>query len=86
MSDRPILPETREWLPIETAPKDGTILYTPIPIKWMPYKRGSEQFRRGIKGRWMESNGYGGWRPCQYGEPAYWLPLDLPSPPESGDA
>jgi hypothetical protein len=61
------------WQDISTAPKDGSIFYTAVAIKWVPYKPSSEQRKRGIMGRWMESNGYGGWTPCKNGEPAQWV-------------
>lgn len=62
--------------PIADAPKDGTVIYTVVAVKWIPYKPTSQQAKRGIKGRWMESNGYGGWRPCLNGEPALWMPVN----------
>jgi hypothetical protein len=73
------------WQPAETAPKDGTIFYVGTAVKWKPYKPNSEQARRGIKGRWMESNGYGGWYPLA-GDFEHWAPLPEPSPTSSEDS
>lgn len=58
------------------APKDGSIFYAVvrIPMKWKPYKPTSQQAKQGIKGRWVESNGFGGWNNSQY-QPDQWQPL-----------
>lgn len=60
------------WRPISEAPQDGSIFYTAVAMKWKPYKANSEQARRGIKGRWVESNGYGGWTPSVH-KPELWV-------------
>lgn len=52
------------WRSIDEAPKDGTLIAALVTIRWRPYKPNSEQYRRGIKGRWQEANGYGGWVNC----------------------
>jgi hypothetical protein len=53
------------WKLFKTAPKDGRQFYVResylIPFKWKPYKPNSQQFKRGIKGRWQQMNEYGGW-------------------------
>ena len=51
------------WQPIETAPKDGTAFYSRFatPMRFLPYRPKSSQFKAGIKGRWQEMNDYGGW-------------------------
>jgi hypothetical protein len=62
---------------VENAPpKDGTVFYAVvrIPMKWMAYKPTSKQARHGLKGRWVESNGYGGWAVSEY-EPTEWEPI-----------
>jgi hypothetical protein len=67
---------------MSAPPKDGTVFYTVvrIPMKWKPYKPASQQFKHGIKGRWVQSNGYGGWDVSSY-EPIEWE--CLPEPPEA---
>lgn len=66
------------WQEVSTAPKTGEIIYMPVSAKWTPYKAASDQFRRGIKGRWQVHNGYG-WENMD-GEPLYWLPCPTTSP------
>ncbi|MBV7408711.1 DUF1192 domain-containing protein [Maritimibacter sp. DP1N21-5] len=39
------------------------------PVRWLAYKPKSDQFRRGIKGRWQRMNEYGGWENLPRGEP-----------------
>jgi len=68
--------DLRGWLPIETAPKDGTVilLYVPEQLDFCKYEIGF----------WYESNfggSYKGWRSIK-GEmkltPAHWKPLEPP--------
>ena len=47
------------WKPIINAPRDGSLITMPVTIVWAAYKPSSEQFRKGIKGRWQQFNGYG---------------------------
>lgn len=55
-----------EWRTDE-PPKNGTTIYMRViqPFRFMPYKRESQQFKRGEKGRWQMMNEYGGWENCQ---------------------
>ncbi len=50
----------------DTPPMDGTPFYAlvRVPMRFQSYKKGSEQRRRGIKGRWQSMNDYGGWENC----------------------
>ncbi len=76
-----------EWQPIETAPKDGTIV-----LFWpdfdaedaRPPHRRKDQKNRYIKMGWTSGNGdY--WSPEMQllNEPTHWMPL--PEPPQEGD-
>lgn len=44
-------------------PEDGTIIIAANigSMRWTAYKPTSEQFRRGIKGRWQRAGIHGGW-------------------------
>ena len=67
------------WLPISSAPKDGTELYGYKIIKYTPYKpNGAKQM--GTKGRWQEATEYG-WKNCD-SEPEIYKPLP-PAPKEN---
>ena len=54
-----------DWQLMESAPKDGKPFYVKasyqVPFKWKFYSPKSQQFKRGIKGRWQEMNEYCGW-------------------------
>ena len=56
----------------DDPPEDGTyILAANIgTMRWTSYKTTSEQFRRGIKGRWQRAGEYGGWDNA--GKPTVW--------------
>ena len=66
------------WRPIGTAPKGEPGLMIDVrsatTYRWLPYSGKSEQFRKGIKGRWQRATEYG-WEnaklPTEYGE---WIP------------
>ena len=60
--------------PLDTAPQDGSVFYVQqqAACRWLSYRPGSEQLRKGIKGRWQQHTGYGfencelsgdGWKP-----------------------
>lgn len=54
-----------KWSDIpESLPRDGSLLRikrsSETVVKWVNYRSGSQQFRKGIKGRWVESGEYGG--------------------------
>lgn len=52
----------------DTPPMDGTIIYRRIigTYRFQPYKKASQQYKSGIKGRWQEMNEYGGWENCPH--------------------
>ncbi len=64
-----------EWQPIETAPKDGSIVilgcahpgFRPVAVCWAQDK---------VRWEWPMSNG----RPLKHYDPTHWQPL--PAPPE----
>jgi hypothetical protein len=64
--------------PIDTAPRDGTVIAVVQSIRWLAYKPSSEQYRKGIKGRWQEFDGYG-WENARE-TPEQWLRPDPLSP------
>lgn len=81
------------WMPIETAPKDGTqvLLFTdtraaPASEAW--YYMGIEPFSAVQIGYWEDTvdaplrQEGAGWRKQLVGEPTHWMPL--PAPPERG--
>jgi hypothetical protein len=51
-----------EWRS-DAPPRSAEPIYghTWSPYRWQAYKPSSEQFRRGIKGRWQAMNEHGGW-------------------------
>jgi len=52
--------EPQGWSPMETAPKDRYITVQQHAVyRWLPYRQGSEQLRKGITGRWQRYVGYG---------------------------
>ena len=53
------------WAPLDTAPKDGTVITvrSEWSYRFQPYKKTSQEFTRGLAGRWQEHNGYG-WQNC----------------------
>ena len=70
-------PEAEGWRPIETAPKDGTM------VTLFPDFKG-----RVSQGRWFKGKRSGGrWATCPYNyvaNPTHWMPL--PNPPAHGQA
>lgn len=48
----------------DLLPRDGTLCrigrHSETVVKWELYRPNSQQFKKGIKGRWTESNYYGG--------------------------
>jgi len=49
-------------LPLESAPQDRDQyirVYSFEVFRWLPYKPGSNEFKRGQKGRWQKHTGYG---------------------------
>jgi len=70
---------TQGWQPIETAPKDGTliIVYRPSGKSKNIPKVGTDYFGEIYDGAtkvWMKSS--------SGTEPTHWMPLPLPQPPE----
>jgi len=50
------------WNPIESIPKEPgryVRVRTSNVYRWLPYKPASNEFKRGIKGRWQRFDGYG---------------------------
>lgn len=80
------LPSPSDWLPIEDAPKEPGIVINVrgvTPYRWVPYNGRSDQFRRGIKGRWQRANEYG-WENAALPENGeFVVNQPLPAPPET---
>lgn len=53
---------------IEDVPLDGSVVIVraETPFRWRSYSVKSEQFRKGIKGRWQRMNEFGGWDNCEH--------------------
>lgn len=52
----------------DEMPKDGTVIYRRVwsAYRFQPYSPQSQEFKRGLKGRWQEMNEYGGWQNCNH--------------------
>jgi hypothetical protein len=61
-----------ESKPITDAEKHGRPINVVTSIRWLPYKKASEQYRKGIKGRWQVATEYG-WENIRGDEPTYHL-------------
>lgn len=48
-----------ETRPIDDSVKDGKPFLVTVSMRWAGYKPNSEQYRKGIKGRWQIANEYG---------------------------
>lgn len=49
-----------DWLPIDQAPERGVINVRSVTAyRWLQYSGKSQQFKRGIKGRWQRATEYG---------------------------
>lgn len=78
------------WLPIETAPKDGTHIIlsngATVAEGWWEYQEPYIREKRDIDGRYIdqeESDGFDGWLDCQGGmqpDPTQWMPLPAAQP------
>lgn len=64
------LPETGQWIDVRAE----------TTFRYLSYKPNSEQRRKGIKGRWQRSNGYGGWENCERPTGDWRLNLPLAAP------
>ena len=80
--------EAGGWRPIETAPKDGTVIDVLVEYS-LDGKRISCQREADVTfeaGEWLAPNGYAvEWGPDEYGQKAtvtHWMPL--PAPPAGG--
>ena len=62
------------WQDVATAPQDGTPILARVvtTIRFKPYKPGSRELRRGVKGRWQQLNMYGGWDNCDISDFSQW--------------
>ena len=68
------------WWISDKLPNDGEIVEIPKTARYKLYKGNSQQFKKGIKGRWQVFNGYG-WDNLGY-EPRGWV-QPLPNPPQA---
>lgn len=56
-----------ETKPIDDSVKHGRPIIIATALRWLPYKPSSEQYRKGVKGRWQVANEHG-WENV-YGDP-----------------
>ena len=74
------------WQPIETAPKDGTLIdvwdgrIRVADVRWCQESLWSAQDRRSLKTGFCVNDPEYGW--CLLENPTHWMPL--PAPPEEG--
>lgn len=57
----------------EEIPNDCQPVITTRVMRFKHYMPSSQQFKKGIKGRWQEHNGYG-WHNCE--APESWITLE----------
>ena len=82
--------EPQGWMPIESAPKDGTHIIlsngATVAEGWWEYQEPYIREKRDIDGRYIdqeESDGFDGWLDCQGGmqpDPTQWMPLPAAQP------
>lgn len=61
-----------ESIPIDDSVKHGRPISVAISMRWLPYKPTSEQFKKGIKGRWQIAGDFG-WENVIGGGPTEFL-------------
>jgi hypothetical protein len=65
--------EREKWVSVEDRlPEQDDIVEIPRTARYELYKPNSQQFKKGIKGRWQVFNGYG-WDNLGY-DPSRWIP------------
>lgn len=52
-----------EHVPFEQGCTELRHILVPVSMRWMPYKPSSEQYRKGLRGRWQRATEYG-WENC----------------------
>lgn len=62
---------------ITDAQRNGRVITMPLSMRWLAYKPSSEQFKKGIKGRWQVHNDYG-WTNADFTPETYLHRLDWP--------
>jgi len=55
--------------PRDGVPFLGMDVYS---MRWTPYSKKSQQYKRGIRGRWQRAREHGGWENCE--PPSSWKP------------
>lgn len=75
--------KAQQWRPIETDRPPAGAEYITVrsarTYRFLPYKKGSDQRRRGFAGRWQACNGFGGFVNEDLPQIGDWQPL--PAPP-----
>lgn len=77
-----------DWQPIETAPKDGAIVFVSDPevatflMRWAHIQR-NEFFAPNQVGMWVTPDGKTTWAECRESGPTRWMLL--PAPPINSD-
>lgn len=76
---------TNEWQPIETAPKDGTMILTyrdsaTVPVILSTYWFEKDEHYDGRSGWYHSQNSVGAYLLDDWETPTHWMPL--PQPPQ----
>ena len=85
-----------DWQPIETAPKNGTLIIVAdadvgcFPMRWGHIQRNA-LFAPNTVGMWVASDGSFTWTDARGYGPTFWMPADdytqeTPMPPETDEA